>query len=58
MIFFIFSLLTAVLNIISFIINGNVLGGYINLIIGCVCFFCSGMILPIIIYENNMKDDD
>lgn len=58
MTFFIFSLLMAILNIISFFINSSVLGGYINLIIGCGCFFCSGMTLQRIADENNMKNDD
>ena len=58
MTFFIFSLLMAILNIISFFINESILGGYINLIIGCGCFFCSGMTLQRIADENNMKNDD
>ena len=58
MTFFIFSLLMAILNIISFFINESILGGYINLVIGCGCFFCSGMTLQRIADENNMKNDD
>lgn len=53
--FFIFGLLMAILNIISFFINSSILGGYINLIIGCGCFFCSGMTLQRIADESNMK---
>lgn len=49
--FFIFGLLMAILNIICFL----TLGGYINLIIGCGCFFCSGMTLQRIADESNMK---
>lgn len=56
--FFIFGLLMAILNIISFFTNSSILGGYINLIIGCGCFFCSGMTLQRIADENNMKDDN
>ena len=55
---FIFGLLMAILNIISFFTNESILGGYINLIIGCGCFFCSGMTLQRIADENNMKNDD
>lgn len=55
--FFIFSLLMAILNIISFFMNNNILG-YINLVISCGCFFCSGMTLQRIADENNMKNDD
>ncbi len=58
MTFFIFGLLMAILNIISFFINESILGGCINLIIGCGCFFCSGMTLQRIADENNMKDDN
>ena len=58
MTFFIFGLLMAILNIISFFTNSSILGGYINLIIGCGCFFCSGMTLQRIADENNMKNDD
>ena len=56
--FFIFGLSMAILNIICFLTNSSILGGYINLIIGCGCFFCSGMTLQRIADENNMKDDD
>lgn len=55
--FFIFGLLMAILNIICFLTNSSILGGY-TLIIGCGCFFCSGMTLQRIADENNMKDDD
>ena len=55
--FFIFGLLMAILNIISFFMNDNILG-YINLIIACGCFFCSGMTLQRIADENNMKNAD
>ena len=48
----------AILNIISFFTNSSIIGGYINLIIGCGCFFCSGMTLQRIADENNMKNDD
>lgn len=58
MTFFIFGLLMAILNIISFFINESILGGYINLIIGCGCFFCSGMTLQRIADESNMKNND
>ena len=53
--FFIFGLSMAILNIISFFTNNSILGGYINLIIGCGCFFCSGMTLQRIADESNMK---
>ena len=58
MTFFIFGLLMAILNIISFFINESILGGYINLIIGCGCFFCSGMTLQRIADENDMENYD
>ena len=50
--FFIFSVSMAILNIVSFFVNDNIIG-YINLVIGCGCFFCSGMTLQRIVYENN-----
>ena len=53
--FFIFGLSMAILNIICFLTNSSILGGYINLIIGCGCFFCSGMTLQRIADESNMK---
>ena len=56
--FFIFGLLMAILNIICFLTNSSILGGYINLIIGCGCFFCSGMTLQRIADENDMKNYD
>lgn len=56
--FFIFSLLMAILNIISFFTNSSIVGGYVNLIIGCGCFFCSGMTLQRIVDENNMENYD
>lgn len=56
--FFIFGLSMAILNIICFLTNSSILGGYINLIIGCGCFFCSGMTLQRIADESNMKDDN
>ena len=55
--FFIFGLLMAILNIISFFMNDNILR-YINLVIACGCFFCSGMRLQRIADENNMKNAD
>lgn len=55
--FFIFILSMAFLNIVSFFMNYNILK-YINLVLGCVCFFCSGMTLQRIADENNMKNDD
>ena len=55
--FFIFALSMAILNIVSFFLNDNILG-YINLVIACNCFFCSGMTLQRIAYENNKKNDD
>ena len=54
--FFIFSLSMAILNIISFFTNNSLLGGYINLIIGCGYFFCSGMTLQRIADENNWNE--
>lgn len=56
--FFIFGLLMAILNIICFLTNSSIVGGYINLIIGCGCFFCSGMTLQRIADENDMKNYD
>lgn len=56
--FFIFGLLMAILNIFCFLTNSSILGGYINLIIGCGCFFCSGMTLQRIADENNMENYD
>ena len=54
---FIFGLSMAILNIVSFFVNDNFLG-YINLVIACSCFFCSGMTLQIIADESNKKNDD
>ena len=56
--FFIFGLSMAILNIICFLTNSSIVGGYINLIIGCGCFFCSGMTLQRIADENDMKNYD
>ena len=53
---FIFGLSMAVLNLISFFINDNILG-YINLIISCLCFFCSGMDLQRIAYKIKDKNN-
>lgn len=55
--FFIFLVSIAILNIVSFFVNDNIIG-YINLVIGCGCFFCSGMTLQRIAYENNKKNID
>ena len=55
--FFIFVLSMAILNIVSFFVNDNILG-YINLVIACGCFFCSGMTLQRIADENNKKNID
>ena len=55
--FFIFGFLMAILNIVSFFLNDNILG-YINLVIACGCFFFSGMELQRIADENNMKNAD
>lgn len=55
--FFIFALSMAILNIVSFFVNDNILG-YINLVIACDCFFCSGMTLQRITDENSMKNTD
>lgn len=54
---FIFELSMAILNIVSFFLNDNILG-YINLVIACGCFFCSGMTLQRIVDENSMKNTD
>lgn len=38
----IFDLSMAILNMVSFFINQNIMG-YINFVIGCLCFLCTGM---------------
>lgn len=39
----IFNLFMAILNMVSFFINQQNILGYINFIIGCLCFFFAGM---------------
>ena len=38
----IFDLSMAILNMVSFFINQNIMG-YMNFVIGCLCFVCAGM---------------
>ena len=50
---FIFGLSMAVLNVTCFLLIDSVFS-YINLIIGCLCFFCAGMNLQEI--ADKIKD--
>lgn len=55
--FFIFGLSMAVSNVICSLFTEGIMG-YINLIIGCLCFFCAGMQLQEIADKIKNKDTD
>lgn len=52
----IFDLSIAILNMVSFFINQNIMG-YVNFVIGCLCFVCVGMQLKEVVDKKFLSAD-